>query len=258
MTDMITRYLRPVTTEEFYQRIFESVDVPHASIKNWRFGIQDYDIALHAQIAKMILQARRMFDLLFYNAKIPEMVSWPKEHYGSKARPGILRAICKLLGIFEEYFIEKITEDVLKTFTTIAQLFLAMEKVNHDLCTEAKALKVGQSQYTKPPDLNLFAASFLQGAKDASLQTSFNAGKQYNRHGDGTPLGAPFHQNQPDHRGNSNTGQARYSARPDHRPQANDSSSRFGRPDARAQGNNPTRGVPFSRHSALAGGRVLT
>ena len=86
---------------------------------------------------------------------------------------------------------------------------------------------------------------------NASLQTSFNAGKQYNRQGDGTPLGAPFHQNQPDHRGNSNTGQARYSARPDHRPEASDSSSRFGRPDLRAQGNNPARGVPFSRHSAL-------
>ena len=250
MIDMICRYLRPVTTEEYYTQVLESVDMPVPMEKSWTFGIAGYDKALHAAVAKTILQARKLVALVYYNARTTDMSLWPKDLWGHKTRPGTLRCFLKVFGKFEEFFIEKITEDVLKTYTSLEQVFAAIERTNNELCTAAKALKVSQSQFTKPPDLNTFVEDFKSRAKDSSLQSGFNAGKQYNRQGDGTPLGTPSHHSRPDARGNSNTGDTRY-ARPDHRPQGMESSSRFGRPDMRAQGNTPARSPPFSRYNAL-------
>ena len=205
--DMIARKLRPLTTENYYDTVAETVPLPLSKTRDWTFGFEGYDLELHASVSKVAEQARSLHHLITLNALDEDTQLWPKTCWGTKDRPGLIRVYLKTLGKYEVHFLERITEPALKAMESVTELFEAIIRVNHELCTMARTLTAKKAQFHKAPNLE----EAFSAAKDRRTQSGFLAGKPFNQSATGTPLSharpeRDTRDRRPEHRENSNTG----------------------------------------------------
>ena len=185
--DMIARKLRPQTTNNYYTTVAETVLEPKPNSNKWEFGFFGYDTELHAAVSKMVEHCRVLYDLIHLNVTLEEASLWPKQDWGKKDKPGLMRVYMKALGKYEEPFTERITEDALKNMKSMSELFDAIVRVNNELCNMAKTLTGKTAQYHKPDRLE----DVYRSVRDGRMQASFAAGKGYNQTHTGTPLASP-------------------------------------------------------------------
>ena len=212
--DMIARKLRPLTVEQYYKAVGETVTEPVPVSRDWTFGFEGYDVELHASVSKCVEEAKALHSLMHENALEEETQHWPKLCWGTKDRAGLIRVYLKTLGRFEVHFLERITEPALKAMESVSELLSAITRVNHELSTMARNLTAKKSQFHKAPNLEETFQDARSAAKDRRTQSGFLAGKPFNQSATGTPLGharpeRDTRDRRPEHRENSNTGNNR-------------------------------------------------
>ena len=146
---VLARYLRPLTTKEYTQQLYKTVQV--VSVKgDWKFQIGDYDTMLHAPVMKMCQEAKEFDELVRLTATPEEISRLPAINYGKDTKPGVIRLFMKLFGVFEANFLALLKEEELKKIDSLEAFKESVKKVNNDQATKAKALRIAEAESAPP------------------------------------------------------------------------------------------------------------
>ena len=150
LMSIVSRYLRPITRDDYNELFISQVGTLRAKDSKWGFDIVDYDVQLHAPVNKLLEELEAVYTLIEFQVPKAESDLWPKPRWGSKDCEELLQLFYAKLGNYKENFQAIITYEKLKAMTSAQEFFKAVEEANDLYCNKARELKREQAKLRPP------------------------------------------------------------------------------------------------------------
>ena len=155
-----------------------------SSSSAWKFGIVGYDKHMHARLVEWLKNVRRGWKYLCVDISVAEQSVWPKERWGSRETPGLIRVFAEGLGEYEASYIRAIGEDKIKKMESIVEFLDALETEDKKLCEKALKLRRDDAMNEEPISLKDLRDSMSRGPGSERIAERPHENARSARYGD--------------------------------------------------------------------------